>query len=207
MARISLPSCLPCNRPLCWAKASERSLSRPLPQLDPTRVGETRGATKATSVLGLVVSPLVLLFALSSGEIEQFLWHGKWQSAVPAIQLLAMVVPIHLLVDVSRMIIQADGRFRLWTTTVFLRGASLAAAVLLAGALGGGQNATIVAACVAAFIAVGGLGESTLLFHKASLPLSLVWRSFLTPYFASLLGAAVAWRCLPQIRPRWFILS
>ncbi len=160
-----------------------------------------RGAWNAASLLGLLISPLVLWFALSVAEIVQVLWGSKWDAAISAIQLLAIVVPIHLMVDVSRMITQADGRFRLWTTGVFLRGLSMILAVLIAGTLGGGRDVTIVACTVALFIAVGGLIESTVLFRQADLPTRFVLRDFLFPYVASCFTACMTWLLYRDLTP------
>lgn len=152
-----------------------------------------RGALSAVTLLGLLVSPLLLWFTLSAAEIVKLLWGDKWDTAIPAIQCLAIVVPIHLMVDVSRMITQADGRFRVWTTGVLLRGATMILAVLIAGMLGGRDDVTIVAATVAVFIAIGGLIESTLLFRFADLSVRLVLHDFLLPYAVSCLAAFVTW--------------
>ena len=157
-----------------------------------------RAVIQTASFLGLIVSPLILYFALVCDGVEGLLWKGRWAAAVPAIRFLSAAVPVHLFSLFSRILIQSAGEFRIWTIVVAVRGACIGLAVLASALIGGSENAAVVAACVAVMIAVSGLVEAVTMLRHLRLPASAAVRAFLAPYSLTAVAAAIALSL-----PRW----
>jgi O-antigen/teichoic acid export membrane protein len=149
-------------------------------------------AMRGSTFLGLVAAPVFILLAVVAAPLETLLWQARWADAVPAIQLLAAVFPIHLLARFVDMIMQAQGRFRVWTAATALRGIGLAGAALLSGFVGGRNNATVVALVIAVYVFLSGLIEITVLAGRVGVSNKDMLRKSIPPYvFAVLIGAVV----------------
>jgi O-antigen/teichoic acid export membrane protein len=159
---------------------------------------QRRAVIHTASFLGLVVSPLILYFALVCDGVELLLWRGRWAAAVPAIRFLSAAVPIHLFSLFSRILIESAGKFRIWSLGMALRGVCIGIAVLVSALLGGRESAAVVAACVAVMIAVSGLVEAMTMLHILRMPATAALRAFLAPYTLAAMAALIA-----ASLPRW----
>jgi len=123
--------------------------------------------------LGAIATIGLLGLGVTAGPFEQLLWGGKWTSAVRPIQLLALAMPLHLASMVVEMLAQSQGRFRLWTAAVFVRGVGFGVAAFLAGWLGGARDPSFVAGVMSLYIAVrvGCVGDRTFSIHGSTLHL------------------------------------
>jgi O-antigen/teichoic acid export membrane protein len=67
----------------------------------------------ATNFVLLLVVPATVAFALISRPIVALAWNGKWDYAIPAIQLLVVCTPAWLLVNIARALLDARGLWRM----------------------------------------------------------------------------------------------
>jgi O-antigen/teichoic acid export membrane protein len=152
--------------------------------------GESRGLGLSASFLGVVAAPAMLLFAAVAEPLEAILWHGRWEPAVVPMQLLAAVMPLHLVSIYAEMLTQSRGRFRMWAAAVLLRGLGFGMAAFVAGTWTGGAI-TDVTRWLAAFIGVASIIELIVLFRGNLLGWPTFLGRFLPPYVISA-GLAVA---------------
>lgn len=66
----------------------------------------------ATNFVLLVVVPACIGFALIVPAVVELAWKGKWDYAIPAIQLLVACTPAWLLVSIARALLDARGLWR-----------------------------------------------------------------------------------------------
>jgi O-antigen/teichoic acid export membrane protein len=66
-----------------------------------------------TNFVLLLVVPASVGFALIARPIVELAWQGKWDYAIPAIQLLVVCTPAWLLVSIGRALLDAQGLWRL----------------------------------------------------------------------------------------------
>jgi len=103
----------------------------------------TLGTTLACFALVLVADSLV-----------HGLWKGKWDSAIPVVQLLALSLPIKLVMPLCRTLMEGRGEWR------FVAGLLLADGVgtIIAGAVGAWSGGlTVIAGVVSAYNLISGL--------------------------------------------------
>lgn len=101
------------------------------------------GATLACFALALVATPLI-----------HGLWGGKWDRAIPVVQLLALSLPVKLVVPLCRSLIEGRGEWKFVSKLLLVDGIG----TIIAGGLGawlGGQ--TTIAAVVSGYNLVLGL--------------------------------------------------
>ena len=101
------------------------------------------GATLACFVLVLAASPLV-----------HGLWNGKWDSAIPVIQLLALSLPIKLVIPLCRSLMEGRGEWKFVSTLLLADGIG----TIIAGGVGAWLGGLIaIAAVVSGYNLVFGL--------------------------------------------------
>jgi PST family polysaccharide transporter len=67
---------------------------------------------RSVRTLGLLASPASLVLGALVGPLEQLLWHGKWASAAPAVQIFALFYPARAVFVVASSYMLAAGKFR-----------------------------------------------------------------------------------------------
>jgi O-antigen/teichoic acid export membrane protein len=78
---------------------------------DPSRQMAALVRTMRTIVIAAL--PLAVSFALAAPLAIHFLWHGKWDIAAQATQILAACVPAWLIIHCARALLEARGYWRL----------------------------------------------------------------------------------------------
>lgn len=73
---------------------------------------QAQAMTRSMRVLVLVAAPASMLVALTIEPVEQLIYGGKWEAAVPLVQIFALVSPILMLTDISHAALIAKGHFR-----------------------------------------------------------------------------------------------
>lgn len=157
------------------------------------RAQQQRGLLLSGAFLGLIAGPAMFLLAVVAADLEQTLWHGRWIAAVPSIRLLAFAMPLHLTAFFIEMLVQSQGRFRLWTITVLVRGLGLGAAAWVGGLLGGRAEPACMAAAIAVYIGVTAVIEMVVLLRQLQLDARPILYRLLT---ILLCGALLAAGCI-----------
>jgi PST family polysaccharide transporter len=102
---------------------------------DPSR--QALALTSSLRILLLAAAPVSLGLAVTIAPLEELIWHGKWQVAVPLMQALAVVTPLRLIPDVVHASLTARGRFRASAMLALIEGATLMLAAWWAAELVG----------------------------------------------------------------------
>jgi len=150
------------------------------------RAGPVLIGVGAAAAAGLIAT----MFA-----IEEILWGGRWEAAVPAMLLLASAAPVQAAQSAVEQLLKARALFRRWTAAMVVRSAGSALAALATVAiLGDDSTATWIAAAVAGFLVVEALVEVLVLAPGLGIPPVRYWRSTL-PIWVVLVAAGwgVAW--------------
>lgn len=80
-----------------------------------------RGYLKAVRVLSLLVVPASGAAILLADALIALLWSGKWNAAIPVVQILLAGLPARLLILLSMPLIEAQGRWRLRAALLYER--------------------------------------------------------------------------------------
>lgn len=121
---------------------------------EPTRA--TDALHVASRYLVLSVSLLGVALAGTAPFIEAALWRGQWVEAVPAIQVLALVMPFRAVIEPARAALLGQALFRVWAFEAAQLGLATVGAAIVAGLLR--DDALGLAACVGASTALASLG-------------------------------------------------
>lgn len=148
---------------------------------------ESRGLWYGGVFMGTVASPALMLLGIIASPLDQILWGGKWQLAVPAIQVFCAAMPLHLVSLFSESIASSHGRFRLWTMIGFLRGVGLICAAASAPWLMGRENLPGIAGVLAAYLFISSVLATVTMLHYLELANHPLWGGFFPPYLLCLL--------------------
>ncbi len=184
---------------LLFGQSLRRVLIPTISRAGDDRSRRQRAVIRASASIGLIASGLFMLLVLLAEPMEALLWRGRWSTAVPAIQCLAAVMPLHLFALLTRMIAQSDGRFRLWGSVICLRSVGLGVTAFAAGSYWGDQP-RFIAVAVAAYMAISSVAEAALILRCADLLVRPVFSMVLPPYVFTLL-LAFACSYLPALVP------
>ncbi|MCA9262225.1 MAG: oligosaccharide flippase family protein, partial [Planctomycetales bacterium] len=159
---------------------------------------QRRGLELSATFLGMVAGPAMILLSVLMPDLEACLWNGRWQAAVPCIQILAVVMPWQLTAFFVEMLVQSRGHFGLWTSVIFFRGLGFGIAAGIGAQLGGQSRPEIVALCIAVYIVVASLVEVLFLFRAIELPWSTFFARLIPPYLLAAIAGLLAAGALKQ---------
>jgi O-antigen/teichoic acid export membrane protein len=98
---------------------------------------QRRAVLRTIRSLGLVVAPLSLGLAAVIEPLEWLIWGGKWQPAVPAVQLLCLMLPLRMTFAVATSLLKSRGEFRQWAGIATAYGIGLVVVAAVAGSRSG----------------------------------------------------------------------
>lgn len=113
------------------------------------------------------------------------LWGGKWDEAIPVVQLLSLTMPIRLMIPLCRAMLEARGEWRVMSVLSISDGMG----IILAGALGAwtGELLTITGV-VSGYNLVSGLLYCGVVARRLHIPLGTMF----TPILSTFGGGIVA---------------
>ncbi len=127
--------------------------------------------------------------------IEEILWGGRWEAAVPTMMLLATVAPGQAVQAAVEQLLKVRGHFRRWAGVITIRAVGSALVALAVGAtLGADADATAIAAAIASFVTIEAIVEVVVIGRGLGMPVGRYWWSTL-PLWSLLVGAGwgAAW--------------
>ena len=139
---------------------------------------------KATFIRGvqlLTVGATFACFALliSAHSLIHHLWAGKWDSAIPVVQLLSLSMPVRLIVPLCRAILEARGEWKVVSSLFLLEGIGM----ILAGAVGAWSGGLIaIAAVVSGYNLLFGLFYCGTAALKVGTPLKSVFTPIMSTF-------------------------
>jgi O-antigen/teichoic acid export membrane protein len=154
-----------------------------LAQISEHRERQQAGVRRAGLLLALGGGAVAAALIASLYPIEEILWGGRWEAAVPAMMLLSSVSPGQGVQAVVEQLLKARAHFRRWTAVIAVRALGGAVVALVTGAvLGDDATATAIAVPIVVFLVLeaivevavigGGLGISARRYWAMALP---VW--------------------------------
>lgn len=127
---------------------------------------------KAVRVLTLGATLICFMLFIGASSLVHGLWGGKWDSAVPVVQLLALSLPIKMVMPLCRSLMEGRGEWR------------LVSALLLADGIG-----TVIAGAVGAWL--GGLMAIAVVVSAYNLIFGVFFCGFITRQINGHVGAAL----------------
>jgi PST family polysaccharide transporter len=156
---------------------------------------QTAGVLRAGTLLALVGGAAAAALIASMFSLEEILWSGRWENAVPAMMLLASVAPGQAAQAAVEQLVKARGHFRRWTGIIAVRSVWSALVALVVGiVLGGGATATGIALAIAVFAAIEAIVEVLVIGGGVGVPAGRYWATTLPFWFALVaIGWGVVW--------------
>jgi PST family polysaccharide transporter len=127
---------------------------------------------KAVRVLTLAATLTCFTLFIGATSLVHSLWGGKWDSAIPVVQLLALSLPIKMVMPLCRSLMEGRGEWRLVST------------LLLADGIG-----TVVAAGLGAWLGAEASIASVMSLYN--LLFGMVLCGFITRHIGGQIGAAL----------------
>jgi O-antigen/teichoic acid export membrane protein len=94
-----------------------------LVQLNDDTARQMAAFTRAVQAIVIAALPLAIGFGLAAPLVIHLLWHGKWDIAAHATQILAACVPAWLVIHATRALLEARGFWRLRFALLAVNGA------------------------------------------------------------------------------------
>ena len=170
---------------------------------DPER--QAAGVHRAAVLLTLGGGAVAAVLIAALFPIEEILWGGRWEAAVPTMMLLATVAPGQAVQAAVEQLLKVRGNFRRWAGVITARAVGSALVALGVGViLGDRADATAIAAAIATFVTVEAIVEVVVIGRRLGLPVGRFWWSTL-PLWVILTGAgwAAAWAVSRLDAPAW----
>ncbi len=152
---------------------------------------QAAGVLRAGTLLALVGGAAAAALIASMYSLEEILWGGRWEDAVPAMMLLASVAPGQAAQAAVEQLVKARGHFRRWTGIIAVRSVWSAVVALIVGiVLGQGATATGVAVAIVSFSALEAVVEVIVVGRGVGVPVGRYWAITL-PIWAAFV--AIGW--------------
>ena len=149
---------------------------------------QAAGVRRAGVLLALAGGAAAAALIASMSSLEEILWSGRWEDAVPAMMLLASVAPGQAAQAAVEQLVKARGRFRRWTGIITVRSVWSAGVALIVGrVLGADATATGIALTISLFAGLEAVLEVFVVGGGVGVAAGRYWASTL-PIWAALVG-------------------
>ncbi len=145
---------------------------------------------RVSGALTLIASGIAGGIAVIIDPLQQIVWQGKWDEAVPAVQALSLCFALRLLVSVQESALSSTGRFRTQFVALLLQGIGMAGIALVGGLLFPEQPG-LIAAGVGLYFVLGVTGVAAWSLRSAGVPAVRFLVTVLRPW-ATLAACAIA---------------
>lgn len=131
------------------------------------------------------------IVALGGGHAMELIWGGRWSESESVVRILSAAMPVYLCALLVDMYLNAQAQYFAWMTWHLLRGAMVAASILLVSAFGSGITPSIASLAVGVSLVVHGAIQVAVGFS-----VSLAWRVLIVgvsvPAVGGVLGEAMS---------------
>ena len=130
-----------------------------------------------------------ILFAIAviAEPVVNLIWSGKWDAAVPIVEIVAVASLARVVSPIARSLLEARGAWRTVALMTWIEGLGLMASAAIGAFLGGLVE---IALSVGAYMTLAGILYILVVFRRTSLSLAALGKSVFVPYAIS--GAALA---------------
>lgn len=98
---------------------------------------QARGYLKSIRMLCLITIPACVVLAIMAEPIIRILWFGKWDAAIPVVQVLVLFLPAALLSIVSLALVEARGRWALRAILIYIHAIAMIICAVIGAWMGG----------------------------------------------------------------------
>ncbi|QEG34711.1 oligosaccharide flippase family protein [Bythopirellula goksoeyrii] len=162
-----------------------------LSQLADQPARQAAAITRTLRMLMLVMAPINTALAVTIGPLEQLIWHQKWASAVPLMQIFAIISPILILSDVVSAALASRGQFRLGGILTCAEGVWLLFSAWLAVMIAGTEDITLIAFWIFGLQAAFLLTESALVLQTFNIRTLTFLNSFLPQWTIAMVAGGL----------------
>jgi len=92
---------------------------------------------RSVNAMAVVVSLVSLTLVPLAQPLISFIWAGKWDEAIPVVQLLSLSLPFVILSSIARAAIESKGKWKLVSILSLCEGVGTVSAALIGGMMGG----------------------------------------------------------------------
>ena len=153
---------------------------------DPSR--QTELFMRGTRLLAVASTFACFGLALAAPALIHALWAGKWDEAIPVVQILSLAMPVRLIIPLCRAMLEARGQWRLVSTLSICDGAG----IILAGAVGAWAGGLIlITAVVSSYNLFAGLLYCAVVARMLPTPLTALFVPILSTLCVGLLAIVI----------------
>lgn len=136
---------------------------------------------RVSGALTLIAAGFAGGIAVTFDPLQQIIWQGKWDGAVPAVQALSLCFALRLLVTVQESALSSTGRFRTQFWSLLAQGTGMVAIAGVGGLLYPNEPGMI-AAGVGLYFVVGVTGVAAWSLRGAGVPVASFLGVVLKPW-------------------------
>ena len=134
---------------------------------------QARGFARSIGMLSLLAAPVCTLTAVVAPLLVDAAWQGKWNEAIPVIQVMALSLYPRLFQPVSGAVLEARGKWRLRSMLLVADGLGIMGATAVGATIGGIR---VIAAIVASYRVITGFLYCWISARELGIPASAVVR-------------------------------
>jgi O-antigen/teichoic acid export membrane protein len=154
-------------------------------------------------VRSLEMGALLLFFVLFavaavSEPVVALVWEGKWDVAVPVIEIIAVASLARVVSPIARSLFEARGAWRLMATLSWIEGIGLMASAAIGASLGG---LITIAAAVGVYLMLVGVLYIAIVSHYTGLSPWTVASAVFGPYAIALVSLGAGWSADVLVAP------
>ncbi len=152
---------------------------------DPLR--QTELFMRGTRLLAVASTFACFGLALAAPALIHGLWVGKWDEAIPVVQILSLAMPVRLMIPLCRAMLEARGDWRLVSILSICDGVG----IILAGAIGAWAGGLIlITAVVSGYNLISGFVYCGIVAKSILMPLRSVVNSILIMLLVGIVSVA-----------------
>lgn len=161
-----------------------------LARMEGDRARMAQASLRVLRALMLVGGYMSLCLAAVMGPLESVLWHGKWEDAVAAVQILGFFFPMRITFGLCAAIMLAEGRFRGLSYLTLYEGIGITIAAAIGAWIDG--SPTTIAWWTGGAMATSRLFATMYIMHSVGVGPGRVLRAILPPWVLATGAAALA---------------
>ncbi|MBS0171646.1 MAG: oligosaccharide flippase family protein [Nitrospira sp.] len=144
---------------------------------------------RGTRLLAVVATFACFGLAIAAPAAIHGLWAGKWDEAIPVVQILSLAMPVRLMIPLCRAMLEARGEWRLVSVLSISDGAG----IILAGAIGASTGGLIaISLVVSGYNLLSGFMYCAIVAKSSLMPLRSVFTQVFVMLWVGIAAVAAA---------------
>ncbi|MCG8544870.1 MAG: oligosaccharide flippase family protein, partial [Alphaproteobacteria bacterium] len=166
-------------------------------------LGMDRRRQEEAFLRSLGMASLLLFFVLFgmaavANPVIGWVWSGKWDAAVPVVEIVAVACLARVISPIARSLLEARGAWRLVAGMSWLEGLGLVISATIGALVGGLQE---IALSVGIYMILFGIFYIFVIQRHTAFSLTTVASTVLVPYGLAMAALAAAWSLAAVLQP------